>query len=203
MGLVTGVYHGIQTKASTASSSADKLHWSPNQVAVEIEIVGLMRGEEVGKMGDICAIDITAVVFLEVHVSYPTALAEHEKQHTGRDDRPSYAYARQTCALLPDSGSRCHTGAYHAPLPKRHRRHEHLWHSVHARNRHAPQRVCHDLGAGEDIYELFVWREDSIDLPYDWPRTLAPYIGKERQHRGLEDRHGMFLNREHLHLRRK
>ena len=85
---------------------------------------------------------------------------------------------------------------------KRHHRHQHLGHSVHTRNRHPPLQVCHDLGAGEDIHEQLVWREDCVGLPGDAPRTLVPDIGEEREHRGLEDRNGMVLDIEHLHLRR-
>ena len=154
-------------------------------------------------MGDISAIDTTAVVFFEGHASYPTASADHKKHNTGHDDCPSYAYTRQTCTLRPDSGSCCHTRAHRTPLPKGHRRHQHLGHSVHARNSHTPLRVCHDLGAGEHIHEQLVWREDRVDLPGDAPRTLDPDIGEEREHRGFEDRHGMVLDREYLHLRRK
>jgi len=76
-----------------------------NQVVVSIEIVGLMRGEENANGGYINTIDITAVVhtvFLEVHVSYPTAYADHEKQNTSRGSCPSYAYTRQACTLRPD-----------------------------------------------------------------------------------------------------
>ena len=134
-------------------------------------------------------IDITAVMFLEVHVSYTMASAGHEKQNTGQDDCPSYVYTRQTCTLRPDSGPCCYTRASRTPLPERHRGHQHLRHSVHTRDRDPPLHVCYDLGAGGDIHEQLVWREDCVDLPGCAPRTLVSDIGEEREHRGFEDRH--------------
>jgi len=131
-------------------------------------------------------IDITAVILLEVHVSYPTASAGHEKQNTGHDDCPSYAYTRQTCTLRPDSGPCCHTRVYRTRLPERHRRHQHLWHSVYTRNRLAPLHVCYDLGAGEDIHEQFVWRENCVDLPGDAPRLPLPTLVKSASIGGLK-----------------
>jgi hypothetical protein len=131
-------------------------------------------------------------VFSELHASYPTASAQHEKQRTGCHDCPGYANSRQTCALRQNS--RCDARAYRTPLSERRRRHKDLWHAVLTRNGHTALRIRHNLRAGEDIHKRLVRREDRIDPPGYPLRALAPDVGEEREHRGFGDGHGMVLD---------
>ena len=127
---------------------------------VAIQIVRFRRGGKAGKeKGRIWDKKLTLTsllpVFSELHASYPTASAQHEKQRTGCHDCPGYAHSRQTCALRPNS--RCDARAYRTPLSERRRRHEDLWHAVLTRNGHAALRIRHNLRAGEDIHKRLVW----------------------------------------------